>query len=769
MLFRRSFTLWVPGFLTLGLLSGLVSTSWAQAPSLSFPLPNGIPRGSSLDLTLTGTNLANPTGLWTGFPGKITIPTEDKNGQDNAKLKVRLEVPADVPLGYHGLRLATTKGISNLRLFCVDDLPQVLENDKNNSRGTAQALPIPCVVIGKADAEQGDFFKVTVQAGQRLSFDLLGRRIGSQADAHITLFNAKTQRELAYNNDSPGCQSDPRLTYTFKEAGDYLVEVRDVLNRGGADYVYRLRIGDFPLATAPIPMAAKAGSKVKVGFVGPNVEGVPPVDIAVPTDGSPAVWVAPKGPSGLHGWPVALAISNLDELVEQEPNNEPAKANRLPVPGGITGRFQQSDDLDCYLVSGKKGQKLLIEAQTLELYSPTLVFMVVKNAKTGAELAKSNTAATPPADQRIEFTPTEDADFLLEVQHLNFAGGPNEIYRVTITPPTPSFDLNLATDRYDMSPGSVVPILVQVARKGYTGPIELSLSGTTDVTGSATIKAGQNSGIIVAAAKDNAPLGPHNITVQGKATIEGKSVVQKASVRGVLSQNLAGLLYPPLHLNNQVGLAVREKGPITLVAKLEHPEGAPGLGMQVTLTATREKGFTEEITLNPPTGLPANVPAPKIPPIPKDKNEVKFALDLNAKAPVGEYVIVFSGKSKKEKTEVAVSAIPLVLIVGAPFDLKMEPENVTLTPGGKAKVKVTATRKGGYKGPIALEVRKLPANVTASKAAIDMAKDVAEIELSAAPTAAPVERIEIDVNGTATALNNLANASPGVNLRVEKK
>ena len=31
-------------------------------------------RGAKLELTLTGTNLAGPTGLWTSFPAKVTIP-----------------------------------------------------------------------------------------------------------------------------------------------------------------------------------------------------------------------------------------------------------------------------------------------------------------------------------------------------------------------------------------------------------------------------------------------------------------------------------------------------------------------------------------------------------------------------------------------------------------------------------------------------------------------------------------------------------------------
>src|SRR5439155_1146732 len=171
-------------------------------------------------------------------------------------------------------------------------------------------------------------------------------------------------------NDAPGLQTDPRLTYTFKDAGEYLIEVRDVMYRGGADHWYRLRIGDFPCATAAVPMAARRGSQVTVHFAGPVVEGVAPVEVYVPNDPSlHTVWLTPRGANGLHGWPVALAVSDLEEAVEQEPNNEPAKANRIAVPGAITGRFQESGDVDYYVFQAQKGQRYAIEAHTHELNS----------------------------------------------------------------------------------------------------------------------------------------------------------------------------------------------------------------------------------------------------------------------------------------------------------------------------------------------------------------------------------------------------------------
>jgi hypothetical protein len=173
-----------------------------QAPVLGPAVPLGMQRGTSMELTLTGANLTEPTGVWTSFPGRITIPTDKNNGKEPGKLRVQLEVPGDAPLGFHSLRLATAHGMSNLRLFCIDELPQVMEVDSNRSRSTPQSVPVPCVVVGRADAEIADYYRINVRAGQRVSFEVLGRRLGSALDPQITLLDPKSGRELpgGHNN-----------------------------------------------------------------------------------------------------------------------------------------------------------------------------------------------------------------------------------------------------------------------------------------------------------------------------------------------------------------------------------------------------------------------------------------------------------------------------------------------------------------------------------------------------------------------------------------
>jgi hypothetical protein len=740
-----------------------------QAPTLNMPAPVGIQRGTGLDLTLTGTNLADPVTLWTSFPARVSIPTDQNNGKDNAKLRVRLAVPGDAPLGFGSIRVVTRRGVSNLRLFCIDDLPQVLETETNHAQATAQAVPVPSVVVGRADAEVSDFFKITVKAGERLSFEVLGRRLGSAFDPQIALFDPRTQRELAYSNDAPGLQTDARFTYTFKEAGDYVLEVRDVLYRGGADFYYRLRIGDFPCATTPIPMAARRGSKVAVHFAGPLVEGVAAVEVAVPADPTVnTVWVAPRAVSGLYGWPVALAVSDLDESVEQEPNNEPAQANRVSVPGAVTGQFLDKGDVDHFVFAAKKGQRYVIEAHTHDLHSPTDVYMTLKDAK-GTQVAVTNPMAAP----RLDVTAAADGDYTLAVEHLNYWFGPTESYRITITPYEPGFTLTLGLDRYGVPQGAVTAVPVFVVRQDYAGPIEVSVVGPAGLSGQATIPAGQPAApnqpgtVLYLHGRPDLALGAYPIRIEGRATINGKVVVAPARVSGAVSQSLANLPFPPRDLQSQVMVAATEKPPFTLTAKLDQPEGSRGTPVPVTITAQRGTGFTEEITLTA-LGLPPNV-APGLKNIPKGQNEVKVQLTPAANAPLGSFFVAFSGKSKFQNKDYSVTAPPVTLVLTLPFTLQAEPAVLKLIPGGKAKVKVTAARKGGYQGPIAVELKNLPPNVTAAKATIAMAQSAVEIEVSAAANAAVGDKKDVSVQGTAAAAGNQANASPPFTVSVAKK
>jgi hypothetical protein len=704
-----------------------------------------------VEVTLTGTNLNDPVALVTEFPAKITFPTDANNTKDPAKLRAKIEVPPNTPVGSYSLRLITKQGVSNFRPFCVDDLPAVPSPPaaSNRSKSTALSIPVPSVVAGRVDGETSDFYRISVKPGQRLTFEALARRLGSSLDPIILMHDAKTGREIPslYSDDAPGLQTDARFGHIFKEGGEFLVEIRDSTHRGGPDFWYRLRIGDFPSAIAPFPLAAQRGSKAVIQFAGPDVEGVAPISLAIPaTPGLEAMPVVPKGTRPFSGWPVTVLLTDLPEIVEQEPNNEPAKANRVPVPCGISGRFQEKSDLDCYVFAAKKGQRYLINSQTHELLSPAEVYMTLKDAK-GAEVARSN----PQTGAGIDFTAPVDGDFTLVAEHLNYAFGPNEVYRITITQPAPDFELALSTDRIAIPAGGTAVIPIQsLIRRDYAGPIEVSivdnpnLSGSIVITGAAAPAPNVPIALLPVTHKASGKPETNQFRVQAKAVVNGKEIRTFANVEGVVRQNFGNLPFPPREYFQTVFYSVTEP-PFRLEAKFTPPEGVRTLPANITISATRTTGFADEIGLTV-LGLPPNVTA-AAKPIAKGTNEIQFPLTAAANVPVGQFSIVVIGKSKFQNRDFAIPVAATLTLV-LPFELKVDTLQ-PLKPGDKAKLKVTATRKGGYAGPIDLEVKNLPANVTAPKAQIAMGKNDVEIEVSAAANAAAGDKADVNVTGTA--------------------
>jgi hypothetical protein len=641
-----------------------------QAPTLTTPANLGAKAGETTELTLTGTNLAEPLAVLLSCPGQVSIPTDNKNGTDPAKLRVQVAVPGDCPLGLHTIRVVTRQGVSNFRPFIVDEFPRVAETETNRTKDTAQAIPVPVVVTGRTDAEASDFFKLKVAAGQTLTFEVLARRIGSPLDPIVVLHDAKTKRELIdlYADDTPGLQSDCRLTHTFKEAGEFLVEVRDTTYRGGPDFFYRLRIGEFPAATTAFPVAIERGKRTSIGFAGPGTADIPPVSLKASTNpGREAMTVTPQRATGGAGWPLTVLLSDHPELVEQEPNNESTQANRLPVPGGISAKFEKAGDVDYFIVAGQKGQKLVATAKTYEINSPAEVLLRVLDAK-GAELARSN-PAQPSA--RVEFTPVADGDFLIVCEHLNYLSGPNEIYHLTVQPLLPDFSLSLAIDRYEAAAGAGTAVLVTVNRlNGYDGPVQLSIVGHDALSGTVTLPPGQSITFVPLLIDGGTNPGAIPFRVQGRATVTGKELIRFGKLVEPVKANLGGIPNPPPELLTGCVVAVLDKPAFQLELTADPERIEKGKTGKILIDALRRDGFDGDITLAPLFVPPNITPAAK--PIPKGQSKGDFGLTVTPAAAVGPTPIVVRATAKVGGKDVAFTLPPVIVDVVEPK--KAEPK-----------------------------------------------------------------------------------------------
>ncbi len=752
------------------------------APHLDPIVTPGCQRGTTLEIKLTGSGLNDPLAGWVGAAGRVRLFPSATTGKDSTEIRAGIEVPADAALGMYRLRLASFGGLTNFRPFCVDGLPEVAESGDNHGPATAQPVPVPCVVTGRMNVETSDYYRISVASGQRVSFEIIGRRLGSSFDPLLRLRDASGSELVgAYSDDAPGLQTDARLTHTFVAAGEYIVEVRDTTNKGGPDFVYRLRIGDFPCAVTPLPAAAKRGAKVTVNFAGPQVEGVRPVEIAAPVDPSlEAMSVAPIGPSGLPGWPVSLLLSDHDELICGDHVGTLAEAQRLSPPCGVTGRFLHKGQKDHFAVAAKKGQRFLIAAQTAELLSPAEIYLTVRDGA-GAELARTD----PHREPTIDFTAPADGNFFIIAEHLNYSFGTSEVYRLTVTPPTPGFDLTLGTDRITVPQGqaALIPVATLV-RRDFGGPIELSVVGPPGLAGTVTVPAGVQfvpppppeapsaeptpipppvAQLPIHAAADLSP-GAYEVTVRAKAMVDGKELVAFASTKAAVQAQMSGLPYPPRQWLRGVGVAVTPKPPFALASLWERPEAVRGLGNTLVVVATRDAGFHGEIALSA-VGLPSGVSASSRS-IPATKAETAIEFRLSGIAPLGSIPFTVFGRGRQDDREYMAMLQPPPLLIGLPFELRIEPNPVPLEAGGKARLIVTAMRKGGYEGPIGLELRNLPAEVSAGRATIAPGKMAATMSLLAAANAPLASRGDVDVLGTAPMGNQQA-ASAAFTIRVQ--
>jgi hypothetical protein len=741
-----------------------------QAPTLTPVAPYGATPGSTIELTLTGTNLAQPLAVLPSFPAKVTIPTDAKNGTEPTKFRAVLEIPADAPMGVHTLRVATAAGVSNLRPFCLDPLPLTLEQPTNRVKTTPQTVTLPTVIAGQIDGATSDFYKVAVPAGQTLCVDLLAHRIGSALDSVVFLHDAASGRELGIaSDDAPGLEGDSRLIFTAKEARELLIEIRDSTYRGGAEYVYRMRLGNFPGATAAVPAAITRGQTTNVSFAGTHLDGVAPVSVTAPADPTvPALSIAPRGPAQI-GWPVTVLLSDLPELVEQEPNGSPAQAQKVAVPVGLTGRFQSKGETDHVRFPATKGTKYVVNVQTAEIGSPAEVYFTVADAK-GAVIAKSDPTKAP----RVEVTPAADGDLVVAIEHLNYEAGPHQVYRMTIEPAGPRLTATLDLDRFALSPGATTSIPISsLSRVGLEGPVEFTVVGPAGLSGSVTVPAnapaptpGQPFALIPLTAQANLAPGAYEFKVIARGTAGGKPLTEIVGYQPLLSQLFGGMSALPLQLNGRLAVGIAPPPPFQLRVKATPEDPYPGGPAVLTVTATRDAMFAEEIALAV-AGLPNGVAAPKVVNIAKDKPSGTATLTLGPKTPAGAYDLAVVATTKVNGQPYAITTAPVSVTVGPPFLLTVTPP-AKLAPGMKAKLTVAVARKGGYAGPIALALPKLPAGVTAAAVTIAAGKDSGEIELTAAANAAEAMPKDVIVQGTATAAGNLVQASAPFALTVAK-
>jgi hypothetical protein len=513
-------------------LSAFGQTSY---PMITHCTPTAVQRGTTAEVTVEGQ--MNFAGVYKmlvegkGVSAEI-VADKGKTQAQSRSVKLQIKVDADAPLGVREFRLASPLGISSLGQLLIVADPVVLEAADNNTIEKAQPIKTPCVVSGRIEAaEDVDCFRFSAKGGQTFTFDVVCARIQDKihdlqkhADPLIALYDS-TGRELAANDDA--VFADPVLTYTIPNDGDYIVQVRDARYEGDPRWAYALQVTDRPRVTQIFPLAANPGQTVdiepvgsarlmspKVPFTAPKVIGISSVTLNV---------------GGQTTNPTAFVVTSLPIVTEQEPNDTPSQATRLPIPGGANGRIGKKRDLDHFVFHGTKGKPIQFEVFArrfgTELISQLDGFLDILNTA-GAVLASNDDANGK--DPALVFTPAADGDYIARIRDLNNKGGEGYVYFLAADWAKPDFTLKCDPSKAMIGPGSRTAWYVQISRtNGFAGPVSVKVNGLPKgvMVNRLTIPPTMTQGLLVVSAAADAPQNGTTVEVIGTADVEfdGKS------------------------------------------------------------------------------------------------------------------------------------------------------------------------------------------------------------------------------------------------------
>jgi len=157
-----------------------------------------------------------------------------------------IELPESVSPGVNTVGLVVDGKSRHSVEVVIDRGPFVTESSEpNDSIESAQLVTLPVGIHGRIEQpSEIDFYAFEAERGDRFTFEVFARRVGSSLDSHLRLLDS-TGKQLQINDDLRDGKrtfSDSRIeNWNVPADGRYILEIRDLNLRGGKDFVYFLK------------------------------------------------------------------------------------------------------------------------------------------------------------------------------------------------------------------------------------------------------------------------------------------------------------------------------------------------------------------------------------------------------------------------------------------------------------------------------------------------------------------------------------------------
>jgi len=461
--------------------------------------------------------------------------------------------------GRREIRVVTKRGISNPLPFMVGQVPEVARKPMKTSRKQVLGkeylaqrkrpqedeevlVTVPCTMNGQSGAGELNRYRFQAAKGQRLVVSAKARDlIPYVADGVPGWYQAVVRihdaqgREVAYCDDFRS-SPDPVMCFVVPADGEYVLTMNEALFRGRESFTYRITIGEMPCVTSIFPLGGQAGKPVKIEMDGWNLEkaalSVPPADAKPGTH----LLTATSGKYASNAVP--FVIGTLPEMIEQESNDSPAKAQKVTLPIVVNGRADRAGDWDVFETEGKAGQTIVAEVHARRLGSPFDSFVKITGAD-GKVIALNDDhfdAAsglnTDHADSYLMARLPADGKYYIHISDTRQQSGKALAYRLRISHPIPDFELRVVPAQIVLRSKSSAAARVYAIRKdGFDGPIQLTFKNLPEGVEAApvTLAAGKEDvGISIKTTLDELEK-PVNVALFGNAKSGETEIVREAT------------------------------------------------------------------------------------------------------------------------------------------------------------------------------------------------------------------------------------------------
>ena len=689
----------------------------AAVPEIDQFSPRGGQRGTEVEVLFSGQRLGDARSLLFYEPG-ITVKSLDV--LPDRRVKTRLALARDCPLGPHALRLQSATGISNLVTFSVGALPEVNEIKPNNDFARPQKINLNSTVNGVVLNEDVNYYAVEAKKGQRLSVEVEGLRLGeSFFDPSVAIMDTN-RFVLAAADDTPLLRQDCACAVIVPRDGTYVIQVRESAFGGSDRCHYRLHVGTFPRPLAVYPCGGQFGQTVDVTYLG-AAGGPFAQKLAIPSRSGPAYAVWAQDGQGLAPSPNPFRLSPLENVLEKEPNNDAQHATPFQAPAALNGVIDQPGDIDCWVFAAKKGQTFDVRVFARQLRTPLDSTLNISRIK-GQFIAYNDDSNGP--DSYVRFTAPDDDQYVISITDQMGRGGPDFVYRVEVVPVEPRLTVGLPerSSYVDMvapvPKGNRMALMLSAQREDFGGEVSLEMQNLPEKVAAQIlpIAPDQNAAPVLltapADAKSQAALvevvGRHK---EGDRTIEGRLVQKTMLVRGDNNREVWS------YLGDRMSVAVTEPAPFHVEIVPPKVPLVQNGNMELKVAVVRDGAFRGAITLrmlyNPP-----GVSAPDSVTIPEGQAEGVVPLTADGGAAPRSWKIAVLGEATTGDGPLVVSSQLADLEVAEPR-LRFQFQPAVVEQGQKTSmvVKIEKTRK--LESSATIELLGLPNEVTTEPRQID--------------------------------------------------